>query len=124
MADDQERTEDLAQLLARLKSTHGVNNSEIARRIGVSPAAVSSWLNRTRGTARGPGQDNLIALHEAFPDFTRDEIFRAARRQSPGDVPPEGKQRVMEIYERLTAEQQKSFEAQMLAVDQLNRTGQ
>ncbi|MGA5506871.1 XRE family transcriptional regulator [Streptomyces umbrinus] len=121
---DQERTEDLAQLLARLKSEYDVNESEIARRIGVGASTVNSWTNRTRGSKRGVRQANIEALAREFPKFTEDEIFRAAGRPSPGPLPPESKQRVMEIYERLTAEQQKSFEAQMRAVDELNRTGQ
>lgn len=121
---DQERTEDLAQLLARLKSKHGVNNSEIARRIGVSPAAVSAWINRTRGTGRGPNRDNLLALHQAFPDFTEDEIFRAAGRQSPGPLDAEAEARILELYRGLTAEQQKAKEVEMRALNDLNRTGQ
>lgn len=121
---DQERTEDLAQLLARLKSTHDVNNSEIARRIGVSPAAVSSWVNRTRGTGRGPNRDNLVALHNAFPDFSEREIFDAAGRQSPGPYDDAAEARILELYRGLTADQQKAKEVEMRALNELNRTGQ
>lgn len=121
---DQERTEDLAQLLARLQSKHGVNKSELARRIGVSPAAVSAWTNRTRGTGRGPNRDNLIALHEAFPDFTRDEIFKAAGRRTPGPIDPDREARVLEYYRELTEEQQLAKEIEMRALGEANRTKQ
>lgn len=121
---DPERTEDLAQLLARLKSEHDVSNSEIARRIGVSPAAVSAWINRTRGTGRGPNRDNLVALHEAFPDFTRDEIFRAAGRRTPGSLDPDREARVLEYFRELTEEQQRSKEIEMRALGEANRTKQ
>lgn len=120
----QKRTEDLAQLLARLKSTHGVNNSEISRRIGVSAATVSSWVNRTRGTGRGPNRDNLRALHDAFPDFTEDEIFAAAGRQSPGPYDEDAEARVLELYRGLTADQQRAKEVEMRALGEMNRTGQ
>ncbi|MEU6229942.1 XRE family transcriptional regulator [Streptomyces sp. NPDC047042] len=122
--EDQERSEDFAQLLARLKATYGVNESEIARRIGVAPATVNSWTNRTRGGKRGVRPSSIRALAGAFPKFTEEEIFRAANRVSPGPLSADSTKRVVEIYERLTAEQQKSFEAQMRAVDELNRTGQ
>lgn len=121
---DPERTEDLAQLLARLKSEHDVSNSEIARRIGVSAAAVSSWINRTRGTGRGPNRDNLAALHEAFPDFTRDEIFRAAGRSTPGSLDSDREARVLEYFRELTEEQQRSKEIEMRALGEANRTKQ
>lgn len=121
---DPERTEDLAQLLARLKSKHGVSNSEIARRIGVSPAAVSAWINRTRGTGRGPNRDNLVALRDAFPDFTRDEIFNAAGRRTPGPLDPDREARVLEYYRELTEEQQRAKEIEMRALGEANRTKQ
>lgn len=122
--DKQERTEDLAQLLARLKDTYNVSESEIARRIGVAPSTVNSWTNRTRGGKRGARPEKLRALAAAFPKFTEEEIFAAAGRETPGPLSLDAQQRILELYGQLTAEQQKLIEAQMRAVADLNRTGQ
>lgn len=123
--DNQERTEDLAQLLARLKDTYGVNDSEIARRIGVSPATVNAWVHRRRGVGgRGVKRESLQALAREFPAFTEDQIFRAAGRESPGPLSPDAEARVLELYREMTEEQQRMIEAQMRAVTDLNRTGQ
>lgn len=120
----QERPEDLAQLLARLKDTYGVSDSEIARRIGVSPATVNAWVHRRRGTsARGVKSENLRALAAAFPKFTEDEVFAAAGRESPGPLSPDSEQRILELYRSMTEDQQRMIEAQMRAVQDLNRTG-
>jgi transcriptional regulator with XRE-family HTH domain len=121
---DPERTEDLAQLIARLKDTYNVNESEIARRIGVAPATVNSWTRRTRGGKRGVRPETLRALAAAFPKFSEDEIFQAAGRQSPGPLSPESESRVLELYRALTEEQQRMIEAQLRAVSEMNRTGQ
>jgi transcriptional regulator with XRE-family HTH domain len=119
-----QRTEDLAQLLARLKDTYGVSDSEISRRIGVAPATVNAWVHRKRGTGRGPNRDKLRALAAAFPKFTEAEIFAAAGRETPGPLSPEAEQRIIELYRGLTEEQQRVIEAQLRAVNELNRTGQ
>ncbi|MGD1219961.1 XRE family transcriptional regulator [Streptomyces krungchingensis] len=121
---DQERTEDLAQLLARLKDTYGVNNSEIARRIGVAPATVNAWVNRQRGTGRGPRRAALQALAEQFPKFTAEEIFAAAGRETPGPLSPESEERILELWRGLTEEQQRAKEVEMRALGEMNRTGQ
>lgn len=121
---DQERTEDLAQLLARLKAEYGVNETEIARRIGTGVSTINSWANRTRGGKRGPNRDKLRALAEAFPKFTEEEIFRAAGRQSPGPYDTEAEARVLELYRGLTAQQQREKEVEMRALNEMNRTGQ
>ena len=121
---DPEQTEDLAQLLARLKDEYNVNESEIARRIGVAPATVNSWTRRTRGGKRGVRPETLRALAAAFPKFSEDQIFRAAGRQSPGPLSPDAEGRILELYRSLTEEQQRLVEAQMRAVTEMNRTGQ
>ena len=121
---DPERTEDLAQLLARLKDTYNVNESEIARRIGVAPSTVNSWTNRTRGGKRGARPEKLRALAEAFPKFTEDEIFAAAGRETPGPLSTEAEARILELYRGLTAEQQRAKEIEMRALNEANRTGQ
>ncbi|MFJ2568138.1 XRE family transcriptional regulator [Streptomyces sp. NPDC087568] len=121
---DQERTEDLAQLLARLKDTYGVSDSEISRRIGVAPATVNAWVHRKRGTGRGPNKDKLRALAAAFPKFTEAEIFAAAGRESPGPLSPDAEARILELWRGLTEEQQRAKEVEMRALNDMNRTGQ
>lgn len=121
---DQERTEDLAQLLARLKSTYGVNESEIARRIGVAPSTVNSWTNRTRGGKRGARPEKLRALAAAFPKFSEDEIFAAAGREKPGPLSPEAEARILALWRGLTAEQQRAKLVEMRALNEMNQTGQ
>lgn len=120
---DTERTEDLAQLLARLKAERDLSDSEIARRIGVATSTVNAWLHRKRGTGRGPAQKNLEALAREF-NLNRDAVFRAAARTSPGPLTPEREARILELYRGLTEEQQRAKEVEMAALNEMNRTGQ
>mgnify|MGYP001568627631 CR=1 FL=1 len=122
--DHEERTEDLAQLLARLKSEHDVSDSEIARRIGVAPATVNAWVHRKRGTGRGPKRESLIALASAFPGLTKEEVFDAAGRATPGPLDLDREARVLEYYRELTEEQQQAKEIEMRALGEANRTKQ
>lgn len=118
---DQERTEDLAQLIARLKSTYDVNESEIARAIGVAPATVNSWVNRKRGTGRGPNPDKLRRLHEQYPKFSEGEIFAAAGRRTPGPLDTDAEERILRLYRGLTDEQQRVTEIQLKALNEANK---
>ncbi|GGS81681.1 helix-turn-helix domain-containing protein [Streptomyces griseoviridis] len=121
---DQERTEDLAQLLARLKDEYNVSESEIARRIGTGASTINAWANRTRGGKRGPNPEKLRALAREFPKFTEDEIFAAAGREAPGPPSLEGEERILRLWRQLTAEQQRAKEVEMRALGEMNRTGQ
>jgi transcriptional regulator with XRE-family HTH domain len=122
VADSGPPTEDLAQLLTRLKDDYGVSESEIARRISVSPATVNNWVRRKRGTGRGPNPEKLRALHEAFPRFTEAEIFAAAGRKTPGPLAPEAEARLLELFRGLTAEQQEFTETQLRALNEHNHS--
>jgi transcriptional regulator with XRE-family HTH domain len=118
----EERTENLAQLIKRLKDEYQVNESEIARAIGVAPATVNSWTLGIRGTKRGPNKEKLRALAEAFPKFTEEEIFAAAGRKAPGHLTPDAKQRLLALIEELTEDQQELQEIQIRAVVESNRS--
>lgn len=107
--------EDLAQLIKRLKETYGVNESEIARAIGAAPATVNAWVNRTRGGVKGPRRSLLEKLHEAYPKFSREEIFAAASRLVPGELSDTDQAELFELFGGLTAEQQKLTKIQMKA---------
>lgn len=122
--EDQERPLDLAQLLALIKDVYHVNETEIARRIGVSTATVNAWVHRKRGTGRGPNRESLRALARQFPQFSEDVVFRAAGRQTPGPMNSEGEARIIELWRGLTEEQQRSKEVELRALNEFNRTGQ
>ncbi|MFJ1695748.1 XRE family transcriptional regulator [Streptomyces sp. NPDC088252] len=117
----QQEPEDLAQLIARLKDTYSVSDSEIARRIGVAAATVNSWVHRKRGTGRGPNREKLRALHREFPKFTEAEIFAAAGRKSPGPLNPEARERILALIDELTEDQQEMTEVQIRALVERNR---
>lgn len=115
-------TEDLAQLIIRLKDVYNVTESEIARTIDVSPATVNSWVLRKRGTGRGPNPAKLEALAEAYPKFTREQIFAAAGRRTPGPLGADARERILALIEELTPDQQEMTEIQMRALVERNRT--
>jgi transcriptional regulator with XRE-family HTH domain len=117
-----ERTENLAQLIKRLKDTYDVTESEIARRIGVAPATVNAWVHQKRGTGRGPNPDKLRALAVAFPKFSEPEIFAAAGRKAPGPLSPDAEERVLQLWRKLTAEQQEMKEIEMRALAERNHS--
>ncbi|MFE2019837.1 helix-turn-helix domain-containing protein [Streptomyces sp. NPDC059499] len=119
---EQQQPEDLAQLIARLKDAYGVNDSAIARRIGVAPATVNSWVNRKRGGTRGPNKDKLRALAREFPKFTESEIFAAAGRTTPGPLSEDARVRIIALIEELTEDQQEMTEVQIRALVERNRS--
>jgi transcriptional regulator with XRE-family HTH domain len=110
--------EDFPQLLARLKDAYGItSDSEVARRIDVSPATVNLWVHRKRI----PSEKNLEALADAFPQFTRDELFEATQRRVPGKLAPSREERIMQLIRGLTAEQQDFTEAQLRGLNEANK---
>lgn len=120
---DNERTENFAQLIARLKETYSVNEVEIARRLGVHFSTVYNWSDGKRATKRGPRASTLRKLHEQFPKITEAEIFAAAGRQAPGPLAPDAEERILELYRGLTAEQQRTKEIEMRALNEANQSG-
>lgn len=118
----EERTENLAQLIKRLKDEYHVNESEIARRIGVAPATVNSWTLGKRGTKRGPNKDKLKKLAAEFPKFSEQEIFAAAGREAPGDLSPDAEERLLNLFRELTPEQQEMSEIQLRALRDANQS--
>lgn len=119
---NEEHPEDLAQLIKRLKDHYQVNESQIARAIGAAPATVNAWVNRKRGTGRGPNAEKLRALAAAYPAFTEGEIFAAAGRKTPGPLSPDAEERILALYRGLTAEQQEMKEVEMRALVERNQS--
>ncbi|MFJ4837115.1 helix-turn-helix domain-containing protein [Streptomyces sp. NPDC088746] len=116
--EDATPTEDLAQLLARLKDEYGVNDSQIATAVGVSVSTVNTWVHRKRQ----PRPDALRALAAAYPRFTEDQIFAAAGRKTPGPLSPAAEERLLELFRGLTAEQQEIKELELRALNEHNRS--
>lgn len=116
-----ERTENLAQLIKAIRDVYDVSESEIARRIGVAPATVNSWTHGKRGGKRGPNVEKLRGLAEAFPKFTEERIFAAARRAAPGPPDEDAEQRLLTFFRGLTEEQRRSKLIEMGALYESNK---
>lgn len=114
--------EDLADLITWIMDTTRDSGSAIARKIGVSPAAVSNWHTRKRGTGRGPRTENLRALAAAY-NIPEDRVFAAAGRKTPGPLTPDAEERILDLYRKLTEAQQQMTETQMRALADQNRQG-
>lgn len=119
---DNERTENFAQLIARLKAEYQVNEVEIARRLGLHHSTVYNWSQGKRATKNGPRRTTLRKLHDAFPKFTLEEIEAAAGRLAPGPLDADAEERILELYRGLTEEQQRIQEIQMRALNEANQS--
>jgi transcriptional regulator with XRE-family HTH domain len=116
--------ENLPQLIAKIRAEYGVNEPQIAAAIGVHVSTINTWASGKRGGKRGPRRENLQALHEAYPKFSAERIFAAAKREAPGPPDEDAETRVLGIYRELTEEQRRMSEIQMRALRDSNRTGQ
>ena len=67
------------ELAGELVSSHGMTQSEVARRFGVTDAAVSQYLTRKRG-----GDYSDSPLYPRFIDAVRDAASRIARGADAG----------------------------------------
>lgn len=116
--------EDLSALIRRVQAERPeLTQSEIARRLGISVSAVSNWINRKRGTSRGPNRDVLRALARVLGVPER-EVFDAVARKLPGPTSPDAEERIIELFRGLTAEQQHMVEIQLRAVYEKNQIDQ
>lgn len=106
-------------MIARLKDTYSVSESEIARRLGVSITTVNNWVHRRRVA---PRRATMEKIAEEFPKFTREELFAAVGRTTPGPLSPEANERLQAYFEELTEEQRKLFEVQLKATVEYNRS--
>lgn len=108
---------DLADLITRIKDTHHVTETEIAKRIGVHLSSVNNWVHR-KST---PRPEALRALAREFPDFTAEQVFAAAGRKTAEPVSPEAEQRLLKLFKNLTTEQQEMLEIQLRGLVAHNR---
>lgn len=116
--EDNPPVEDFAQALAALKDEYQVSDSDIARAIGVSSAAVGTWVHRKRK----PRREAIEALAAAYPKFTRERLFEAVGRDAPGPLSPDAEVRLLDLFRELTTEQQEMKELEMRAIAERNRS--
>lgn len=110
--------EDFAQALAALKTEYQVSDSDIARAIGVSSAAVGTWVHRQKK----PRRPSVVALAQAYPKFTEERLFAALGRERPGPLSEDAETRFINLLRELTAEQQEMKEIEMRALGERNRS--
>jgi transcriptional regulator with XRE-family HTH domain len=107
-----ESGETLAQLIRRVQDAKPeLTQTEIARRAGVSVSAVNTWANGTRVPSRKSCDKLADALGEP-----RERVFAAVNRRTPGPLSPQGEERILELYRRLSAEEQRIVEKQLVAL--------
>ncbi|MEU5979426.1 helix-turn-helix transcriptional regulator [Streptomyces sp. NPDC047315] len=118
MQTDADPGETFPQILARLKDAYGdVSDSEIARRINMSPAAVSLWAQGKRT----PRLSAIRAIHAAFPAIPEAELLAAVGRKAPGPLSPDATERLLALFSELTEEQQEIKEIELRAIVEANR---
>ncbi|MBP5931865.1 helix-turn-helix domain-containing protein [Streptomyces sp. LBUM 1479] len=98
-------------------ATYKASQSDIARAVEMSPSAVSLWL---RGK-KTPRDDSLAKLAEAYPKFTVQRLTAAAGRRAPAPLTPDRREAVLDIFDRLTQEQQELLLIQAKAVADSNQ---
>ncbi|GAA3851727.1 hypothetical protein GCM10023084_02440 [Streptomyces lacrimifluminis] len=116
--EDTPPIEDFAQVLAALKDEYQVNDVQVASAVGVSSAAVGTWVHRKRK----PRRQAVVALAAAFPKFTEERLFAALGREAPGPLEAADEERLLELFRELTAEQQEMKEIEMRAIAERNRS--
>ena len=116
--EDNPPVEDFAQALVALKREYGVNDSDIAKAIGVTSAAVGTWVHRQRK----PRRPSVVALSQAYPKFTEERLFTALGRETPGPLDAPAEERLLDLFRELTAEQQEMKEIEMRALAERNRS--
>ncbi len=110
--------EDFAQVLAALKDEYQANDTDVAKAVGVSSAAVGTWVHRKRKPRRAA----VVALAKAYPKFTEERLFAALGREAPGPLDAAAEDRLLELFRELTTEQQEMKEIEMRAIAERNRS--
>jgi len=116
--EDTPPVEDFAQVLAALKDEYQVNDTQVANAVGVSSAAVGTWVHRKRKPRRAA----VVALAKAYPKFTEERLFAALGREAPGPLDTAGEEELFELFRELTAEQQEMKKIEMRALAERNRS--
>jgi transcriptional regulator with XRE-family HTH domain len=90
----------------------------VAKAVGVSSAAVGTWVHRKRKPRRAA----VVALAKAYPKFTEERLFAALGREAPGPLDAAAEDRLLELFRELTTEQQEMKEIEMRAIAERNRS--
>lgn len=102
MENQEQPGETFAEVLAELMDEYRVSQSDISRAIDGSPSTVSLWL---RGQ-RTPRNDTIRKIAEAYPKYSVKRLTEAAGRKAPAPLTPDRRERVLDIFDQLTEEQQ------------------
>ena len=108
--------ETFAQVLAALKDEYGTNDSRIAAQIGAHVSTVNNWAH---GKSQ-PRPAAIRALAAAIPKFTEERLFASVGKRAPAPLEAGGRERVLEVFDRLTKEQQEMLLIQASAVADAN----
>lgn len=108
--------ETFAQAFAALKDHYRVSDSEVSRRIGAHVSAVNNWA---RGKAN-PRPASVRKLAAEFPAFTEARLFAAMGKRAPAPLSADRRAAVLEVFDRLTEEQQEMLLIQASAVAKRN----
>ncbi|WP_406156877.1 helix-turn-helix domain-containing protein [Streptomyces canus] len=109
--------ETFAQVLAALKDEYRISENKIADRIGVHVSTVNNWAH---GKAN-PRPAAVRTLAAAFPKFTEARLFAAMGKRAPAPLSPDRKAAVLDVFDRLTEEQQEMLLLQARAVADHNQ---
>ncbi|MFC8515547.1 helix-turn-helix domain-containing protein [Streptomyces sp. NPDC057257] len=107
--------ETFAQVLAALKDEYRASDTSIAEALGLHVSTVNNWAN---GKAL-PRQKALAALGDVYRPY-RERLFAAAGKKVPAPLPPDRKAAVLDVFDRLTQEQQDMLLIQAKAVADSN----
>lgn len=113
----EERTETFADVLADLMTRYGVSASDVARAIDGSPSTVSTW----RHGKKVPRDEAIRRLSAAYPHYSVHRLTAAAGRKAPAPLAPDARERLLEVFDQLTEDQQRLLEIQARAVAESNR---
>jgi transcriptional regulator with XRE-family HTH domain len=102
--------ETFAQVLDALKREYGVKEPAISDRIGVHVSTVNKWTN---GKST-PRPDTVRDLARYFPKLKK-RLLAAAQIRVPAPLPPDRRQVMLEVMDRLTEEQQELMLIQGMA---------
>lgn len=102
-------------MLDALKVEYDVKEPAIADRIGVHVSTVNNWAN---GKAR-PRPAAVRDLARYFPKL-KDRLLSAAKIRVPAPLPPDGREAVLKVFDRLTEEQRQLLLIQASAVADSN----
>ncbi|MFF9285455.1 helix-turn-helix domain-containing protein [Streptomyces griseosporeus] len=108
--------ETFAQVLAALKDHYSVSDSEIGRRIGAHVSTVNNWAH---GKAK-PRPAAVRRLAQEFPAFNEARLFAALGKRPPAPLRADERERLLDVFDRLTEEQRQILFIQASAVAESN----